>query len=327
MNIPEIPDLPPVNDVPPINVIPDIPEVGPVNRADLPSISGLNPILSKIAMRAQVSVLKRHSGRFGTGQLAYWPNELARIRIPVEDRMELAQVFDFPWLGDGSLVRVIGLWSQEKLPFRCWPVACPVDLYEYMLSHGHQRGLYIKAEWLERVGAADQDKVFFNTCSKLGLDYASERSQEPAQEAHDAPSAELRAMVKAVRSAAGLKAAAAAREAPLIEALGILRDQMKVIDDGDGGRWLDVELMKAGVAAMQADEWKAVAPDRWVNADNPEIVAYMDENMTTRHWAILGACNRIVQCKSGNELCKYGIRRGWEAMYPEAAKVLKETEV
>ncbi|WYV98877.1 hypothetical protein [Stenotrophomonas phage CM2] len=128
-------------------------------------------------------MLKKTNGKFSQGDMDYWPNELARIRIPVEDRMELAQVFDAPYLADGATVRVVGLWSRKKEPFRCWPVGCPMTHYPYMLSHGHQRGVFIKPEWLERLGPGSQDKVFLATMlqavaglARVGL---NRRPQQP----------------------------------------------------------------------------------------------------------------------------------------------------
>lgn len=171
MNIPEIPDLPPVNDVPPVNNVP------PVSRADLPAFSKMDPYTAQLAMRAQVSQLKRVNGKFSRGDMEYRPNELARLFIPAEVRAALPKVYTAPFLQDGAIVRVTGLWSRKKEPFRCWPVSCPASAYPYMIKQGHQRGIFIKPEWLERLPPGEQDKVFNGTCAKLGIDLTPPEAQ------------------------------------------------------------------------------------------------------------------------------------------------------
>lgn len=273
MNIPEIPDLPPVNDVPPVNNVPDIPGVGPVNRADLPSTPGFDPYLSKMSTRAQLSVLKKTNGKFSRGDMDYWPNELARIRIPVEDRMELAQVFDAPYLADGAMVRVVGLWSRKKEPFRCWPVACPMTHYPYMLSHGHQRGVFIKPEWLERVSPGEQDKVFLSTCYKLSLDYEARLEQEAAAAPSEsdpyaglAPALAAR-MRRLAASASGAEPVAARTvDESALDILDAINKHKGVVEDMDMDMMLIVNDMNELYFALAHSE-----DDNWVHNEDGSV--------------------------------------------------------
>ncbi|QYW02102.1 hypothetical protein PQD74_gp062 [Stenotrophomonas phage Siara] len=312
-----IPQVPPVNDVPPLN------NVGPVSRADLPTFSKMDPYYNLMGTKAQVNVLAKSSGKFANGLLEFFPNELARLRIPAEHRKEyLGKLVGAPFCADGVLVRITGLWSRAKLPFRVWPVMATSEMFPYMHKNGYARGFHVPAEWLERVDLGEQDRTFHKTCVKLALD-PSDRGGQVVPDVPELDPEVARAAREAMK-AAGVATGRSAESVALVDAFGVLKALGAALSAGSAWPFDLDHVIGTGVKVARGLRWEETM-DGFECLDNPGFVApeYVDARQQPRDRAIEIACNMSAHGDFGEDARRWIMMLGWKATYPEAAKVME----
>lgn len=151
----------------PVNKVPPVIDMTGVKTGGT-AFKGFRSGVDYVMDRAQTSQLKRSNGPFSSGSMGVLPNELMRLQVPDEARaLWPAYLRTAPFMRNGAVVRVTGLWSREKLPFRCYPIEMPLEASLWLAKRGHQRGFHFQAEWLVKMTEEDQDKLFHKTATRM----------------------------------------------------------------------------------------------------------------------------------------------------------------
>lgn len=121
-----------------------------------------------VAERAQLAPLKVSNGDFARGRKLFLPNELFKLNIPLHELPDVP-FHGAPFMQNGQLMRVVGLYGPKRMPYRCWPIGAEPQFHQFLIDNGMKRGWHIQEEWMVKLGIEEQDQVFHTTCKKLKI--------------------------------------------------------------------------------------------------------------------------------------------------------------
>lgn len=287
-----------------------------------------DPLSLNYCDRAQPSQMARGKGSFARGTTLFRANELARIAIPADMRevfkADRLKYCDAPFLQDGAVVRVTGLWSHLKLPFRVWPASISqsnaADTLEFLILNGRGRGWHFEPEWLVKMPTEEQDIVYHRTVQKMGWDLAAPAAAESTVAALGADlSPAMRKRLAQVRKSAGVAVAPA--ESALSLALDEFDALVAHVEDGYVGVDAQPTLLLAW-NYLKDLEWPLVNGRRVCPLD-PQFSVQDDPEQVDKAWVVRDWLSEAVNVKAGADAYRFICRVAWTLKYPQFSQYME----